>query len=404
VFDLSLQRAAGMLLSLGVVAVLACRTPGYAQPAVTETGPGNAAAATTAPAAANAGASSDNLPPPEREAQNPSLINGLQLEGGYLADQQKRGSDRAYYRLEYKGKLLQQKGTPFADSNVNQPVGRPDPSNPGGDTHNLVLKLFQGVATGKGNLFDALGVRSLHLPFSGQLRGAVQLSGLLNGDEYNLAAGLETAPYHPLSLINRHYHAGITNWLIFGFSGESRHGTADLGGNRDVALFTYRSFAGKAFQWSTPGRYRQAASSYAHTILATAPDRAAADALAPSIKPKPVDQRTDVEKAISDLTILPAASTEPWQQTVREYARSIMAGRSQRPTYALWLEDSGWYTAVGPAARHRWNNLVAATATWWIRYDEATASFVRLRYENGRERALPAVGKNFLAITGGIEF
>jgi hypothetical protein len=54
------------------------------------------------------------------------------------------------------------------------------------------------------------------------LRGAAQLSGQLDGDQINLALGLETVPYHPLNLLNKS-GAGITNWLIFGVSGEMRN-------------------------------------------------------------------------------------------------------------------------------------------------------------------------------------
>jgi hypothetical protein len=75
-----------------------------------------------------------------------------------------------------------------------------------------------------------------------------------------------------------------------------------------------------------------------------------------------------------------------------------------QPTLAFWLDGAGWYAMNGGTGGKRFNNLAAATATYWLNPGSGGTRWLRLRYEVGRERAAPADRKNGLTLSLGTAF
>jgi hypothetical protein len=92
-----------------------------------------------------------------------------------------------------------------------------------------------------------------------------------------------------------------------------------------------------------------------------------------------------------------------WTKYVTAYFSHVLP---DRPTCAISVEDSIQWAAAGGtwAAGTRLQNIAAGTLTWWPVPREPTKYWVRLRYENGRERSEPTSYLNQVTFTGGVQF
>jgi hypothetical protein len=341
----------------------------------------------------------------EPEAQNPSPIGSMRIDAGYQSNLREDAGEAFYYRLEYRGQLLRQKGTPFTYSDPNKPIEEPELADPGGDTNNFALRLDRGSVETDSGIFDALGVRSFRLPrVLRELRGAAGFSGRLDGNQFNVAAGLETPPFHPAAFVNRRMRAGITNWLIFGAFGERQERDENDGVDRDLALATYRAFAGKGFGWKASGRQEVFRNTLFDAVIAKAPTYEDAQRLDKEIVQKIEEgQQSQVEEIIHALAN--DAKPPDWRDKVAAFLRGYAKARAKdHPTYAFWVDSAGWYAFSDVDGGKRFNNLLAITGTWWFNPDAAKPTYARIRYENGRERAAPTESKHFIAFLFGAEF
>ena len=184
------------------------------------------------------------------EAQNPSPTNSSTLEGGYLINFKDSPANSFYYKFTYNGSLLGHQGQPFSLHNVGQTnIQAPTLDNTSGDTSQLHFRLERGQGSFRGGIFDGLGLQPFRIGGLQELRGALQLNGRLDGKQYNIAAGFETAPFHPLHWYNRLAHAGITNWVIFGAMGQYEDRSSDNGASQTTNILTYRAFLGRGWGW-----------------------------------------------------------------------------------------------------------------------------------------------------------
>jgi len=214
---------------------------------------------------------------------------GFQVDAGALLQLNPGKDNQYYYKLQYNGQPLSQSGKAFADPTFPGPTKAPEKISGGGDSNDFALRLENSSLTSSSALLDSLGVKPLNLPyggFLGQMRGAVQVTGLLDTqkakvDHLDVGLGLETQAIHPLRRLNINNHTGITNWLIVGIQGSTLSGDDDTqeGANDSKSngafLATYRSLFATSFGKWVHSRAREEAQRTIDKNFAT-------DAIAPS--------------------------------------------------------------------------------------------------------------------------
>lgn len=366
------------------------------------------------------------FPAPPASAQDASptstsgLLQGLSLDAGYLRQFSNGSDDALYYRLEYRGKELKAKGVPAKEANLQTPT-RVKPLV--GGVSSLFFKLDRGSPKLDGGLFDSLGLAPINFGKT-RLRGTAEISGRLDARQVNFAFGVET-PEDTIrkalgidKVLRKHF---ITNWIVVGAAGERRERDGSLGGDEDVALVTYRAFFGRADATViSEARIRTADMMEAdiRKLLAdylALPDPNATndpaekerrkklrDAFVAGLEANPTRAGDRFRLLLLDdqvPNILDRFSDEKIKGIVKNYRT-----QKDRPSVALYLENSGWWTITDPTAGRRFNNLFAATATYWMNPASDKPTFLRLRYENGRERGAPTVKKNMLLMTVGMYF
>lgn len=416
-----------------------------------------AAALGAAGARADGGAATD--------ASDPSVFSGLKLAIGIQQGLDATNADQLYYRLEYRGVLVRDKGSEIADADAITSATKAGLSK--ADSNMLSLTMEHGQGTGGGQLFDALGLtKPLSIPWLREMRGAFRISGATNGDDITFAMGAETPPLHLLP-------RGLStpNWLIVGMAGQAHSGEEESSRN-DLAA-TWRVFIGRSL-----GRWVRTDQSPVHkAALEAAPTYRKAlvwdDAQRVGARPgtMPGFVRDVVESAIRVCTpggveapFFQAAGTKKWHQWVaaklggradeflkvyptlsdaleaywaqagaaggpsedlvrvieplnlpspddatwlRELDKSFRecTAPPDQPSGALWLEGCGWYQVTGEGVGgRRFNNLFAATATWWIHPEDGDRQWIRLRYEVGRSRSDPGNYRNRLLVSTGLSF
>jgi hypothetical protein len=418
----------------------------------------------------SASAQDTGTPKTEPNARNAEPMRAGLINASYLANFLRGGTDKSYYRLDYLGKTLTEKGTAFQVGNTNlagsdivNGVLPPPLADPGGDVHDLALRLERGTATGRGDLFTALGVRPFRLASLNNIRGVLDVSGLTSLKRLNLAGGIETAPWRPFSALNggtkkpaaqpgppalppalppagaavrpRSYtSSGITNFIVFGLLGERQNREVSEGGNTDGALATYRAFIGQTYGWKQSrqtgkisdllvkavldkGKTANAAiawrkanlppageldTSHVHVVIAMVDANLKSKHVGRARPGATLQEREELDRR---WRADPAAdSPTEWEEGVREFVRSYTARRTEHPTYGLWLESAGWYTVSGTPNLSRFQNIYAATFTWWLDPDSSNDLKLQIRYENGFLRADPVSRRHFLGATIGLTF
>ena len=336
-------------------------------------------------------------PQGQAAAQSPSLINGAKLDLGYQRGLDDANANQFYYRLEYRGKLLKQEGTPISAAAPNSPPPAPEAFKPTGDTNNLVLNLERGAANLGGGFLDIL---SLPVEFKSgalqDLRGVLRASGTLDGKQLNLAAGLEGPPFHPLAGVNKQTKCSITNWLIFGLAGQAHYGGEDAGKQQQNLAATYRFFVGRGFDWV---RSKKLDPALRAQIMAKAPNLVAAKGFLATPEGRSSDKKSAPVAYDYIYQASEAVTDEEYLGKIDQLLKAETSPPDQ-PSSALWVEGAGWYNTTGRLGDEpRYSSLLAATATWWPQPQEGGKQRVALRYELGRERAAPEVRLNRLILS-----
>jgi hypothetical protein len=367
-------------------------------------------------------------------AVNPFQFDKLDLALGYLLPVTKDGKNKFYYNLSYDGNPISKKGVAFSPADVLKPLSAltaqlPNVNNPGGDSQTLSITFQQGSGILNSGLFNALGVQPLRFNSSSlfvrEIRGTLQFSGRLDGKQTNVAGGIETPPLHPVSFLPTNLRAGVTNWLTFGAAMEDQPQSTAASGNRAVPMLTYRAFIGKAFGVKPRAGIGKSING---VFLKTAPTYDAGLAIVQKNTPPkdllPNDEAVVVQAVLehrSDLDALkkayddlPAGAAKDkakkdlqseWEKDIDAITTGFQKGFSLRPDHTFWIESSAWYALsqqTGTSAR--FNNLFAATYTYWINPDSTTPYWFRIRYESGRQRAAPTVNLNQVLFMVGKSF
>ncbi len=345
---------------------------------------------------AHAQSASDDL---ATEAQNPAQINAIEIDGGYKFNFKSGNKSKGYYSISYKGSLVKSEGTPFKYAS-GLDISAPALTTGSGDRNNLLLRFEKGTTIIGGGLFEANVVQLLPLGRleALNLRGTALVAGDADFKTFRFAAGLESPP----SRIPGFQNTQVSNWLVFGINAQRQQATDSGKDDENLGLFTYRAFLGKAFGWRKSADVHKTASKIADDLLKQAPTYKDANILAEKIQKIDANKRTSSQQLFLD-AFTEAESEANWEKTVRDTASGFADAITDQPTFAFYAENSGWYSFAGAFDGRRLKNLLTVTLDYWPlpNYDYV---FLRLRYENGYERAVPTDRKDHLLLATNLRF
>lgn len=333
-------------------------------------------------------------------AQNPAPIHTFEGEGGIRWTLGADDHRERWFRILYKGSLLRGEGTPFKDA-TSLDLSVPSQPEAAGDRNEWTLRFEDGTATIGGGLFEAENVRPITLRGLEKLdlRGAGYVGGDTDGHVLRIAIGVESHPLRVPGLAK----TGASNWLVLGLNGERQEATDAQAGDDDLGLITFRSFLGKAFGWRKSADVGATAGKLEEELLEQAPTYEKGKALAAKIKQDvPANQRTKVQQRLID-TVQDFEEGESWEAAIRATARGVADQITDQPTVAVYAEASGWQTVTGDPQGTRFKALATITIDDWF-LPTRDDVFVRLRYENGYERAVPTVRLNQLMASLSLRF
>jgi hypothetical protein len=330
----------------------------------------------------------------EMQAQNPAPIKAIEIEGGYRFDFRDGADDDSYYSVMYKGSLVTSEGTPFKSA-TGLDLETPALKEGAGDRNNLTLQFEHGATSVGGDLFEANGVKPLSLRGLERLnlRGTALLAGDTDSKTYQAAVGLETPPFRLPGLRNRE----ASNWIVFGVNGQRQESLDSNSEDDDFGLITYRAFLGKAFGWRKSADVGATASRIVEEVRKQAPTLEDAKALSDRIKPIAANQRSCMQQFLLD-TVLETDSAETWDSTLKDAAEGQADAITDQPTLAVYAEASGWYSFAGSTDSGKLRSLFTLTLDYWP-MPSNDQIFLRLRYENGYERALPTMRMDHVLLT-----
>jgi len=333
------------------------------------------------------------------EAQNPATINAIEIDGGYGFNFSTGGADESFSRISYYGQLVQSTGTPFKYAHGIDLLAPAVPTGMG-DRNKLSLRFEKGTTTIGGSLLGAEGVQPLTLRGLEklQLRGTALIAGDPEEGTLQYAVGLESPPMRIPGVA----HSQASNWVVFGVNAqrqESDTGTTSISGS---GLLTYRSFLGKAFLWRKSADVGKTAEGIANAFLSQASTYAQAQDLAGKVQQIPANQRTQLQQLFLD-AVTEAESEATWVTTVRAMASGHADAITDQPTISMYAESSGWYTFSGDPQGRKLKNLLTATVDYWF-LPTRDDVFLRVRYENGYDRALPSDRRNHLLVSVALRY
>jgi hypothetical protein len=333
-------------------------------------------------------------------AQYPAPVNTFEVDAGYRYDYLPGAKNESYYRVSYKGAMVRSEGTPFKQASGLDLAAKPLAEG-AGDRHKLSFRFEKNQATVSGGLFEAAGVEALGVDASGlALRGTAFAGADADGRVVQLAVGLETPPWRIPGLKGTQW----SNWLVLGVSAQRQEATDAQNDDKNFGLLTYRAFVGKAFGWRKSADVGKTAARIANELLKMAPTYAAAQRKSQEIteaKPRPQDRSPD--ERLFQRAVVEAESEANWQKTVREMAHGRADAITDQPTYAIYIEDSGWYSDGLPFGGSKLKNLLTATVDYFF-MPQRDDVYLRGRFENGYERATPTERKKQLLVSIGLRF
>jgi hypothetical protein len=329
------------------------------------------------------------------QAQTPAPVNTFDVNGGHKFGFGSETSED-FFRVSYLGSLVTSQGTPFTEAKSLDITEQPTSNT--GDRNKLDLRIEHGIAKLGGTLFSGEGVQPLNLTGLDrlQLRGTAFLGGLEHG-KLQFAAGLETKPYRFPGLTKTQ----ASNWIVFGFNGQRQEDPNSTTGDKNFALGTYRAFVGKSFGYRKPGDLAAAAEHLSNLFLKAAPTLDDAQKVRADIEKIDPNKRSYEQQLFID-TVDDTTTPSDWQANVRADVAAGLEAYNSKPTISVYGESSGWYTFNGSDKSH-FRNLFTFTVDYWL-IPAMDNVALRLRYENGYERAAPTDHKNHLLLSGVLRF
>ncbi len=329
----------------------------------------------------------------------PAPVRTWEAEGGYRVPVKNDSDESSYYRVSYKGSLVDAVGTPLKPSQHFE-ITEPKPAAPGGDRSALELLFAKGSARAGGDLLEMNGAMPMELRGleSLRLRGSGYVGVDLNGDLTKAAVGLESRPLRVPGLEG----TGASNWLVLGVMGERSESNDSSTGDSTHGVLSGRLFIGKAFGWRKSASVEVMARAIEASLLAKAGDPAAAEKLAGELSQISANRRTALQQLFLD-TVGELEPGADWAKIVHEMATGAADALTDQPTFALYMEATGWnaFSAQASVPRHR--GLLTATADYWplVSRDDV---LLRARYEWGFQRAQPDIRVNQFLITLTLQF
>jgi hypothetical protein len=335
-------------------------------------------------------------------AQYPAPVSTFEIEAGHKYDYRPDGKSESYYRLGYRGAMLKSEGTPLKQA-TSLDLAAPVPTTGMGDRNQLVFRYEREKSTLSGGLFDAQGLQPMSIQAFDklELRGTALVAGDVHGDTVQFAVGLETPPLRVPGLQKTQW----SNWIVFGINGQRQETLDAPTGDAFFGVFTYRAFVGKAFGWRKSADVGKTAAKIREEFLKKAPDYAVAQKMADEIRKNTgpgKSPRTPLQQLFLD-AVVEAENQANWEKTVSALAYGRTDAVTDQPTYAFYAETSGFYTDGKPFGGSKLKNLFTATFDYWF-LPQRDDVFLRLRYENGFERATPTERKDQLLLSVGLKF
>ena len=313
----------------------------------------------------------------------------FRLDAGYTRLYNGPRNSALYYKLEYRGQLMKQFGQAPEFASIGD---RPLPPNVAGNGDDFILSIERDRGTLAGSLFDALGLKDIHLhsSFLSDLNVVAQVAGKTgNGGHTNAAFGLETKPLHPL----RQTFFPVSNYLMLGAVGQT-HSPSE---GSDSGLLTYRSFVGKAF-----GDVVSAAQEETYRSLM----KRLENGEFPFSKENDLLRDPDLGPVIlamqADEPVVGPLTAGNWDARLRSALVDYFYTKNN-PTFAFWFESDGQYRfTTGPD--RRFGSIVAFTLNFWPVPAHPDQMRFQVRYENGFARADPSRRTDDLILTLGFSF
>ena len=120
-------------------------------------------------------------------------------------------------------------------------------------------------------------------------------------------------------------------------------------------------------------------------------------------------ERTGADGAVTRASIRglsnrPTIDPPVWQNKVSKYISNLY-GIQDRYHHQLWLEGAGQYYFFDDSGNqvNRFNNIFAATYTFYFNPAEEKREWFRLRFDNGRDRSQPDKYRNYVTATVGLD-
>jgi hypothetical protein len=330
-------------------------------------------------------------------AQNPAPVNTFELDAGYAFAVDGNKDDDTFYRVVYLGKLLTKNGTPFKFAE-GLDLAAPVLTQATGDRPELALRLVGGGAALGGTLIEADGAKPLKLRGLDRfdLRGTALVTAKSAGGPIQIAAGLETPPFRIPNASKRQY----TNWLVFGANVLHREQT-DTNADQNFALATYRAFLGKAFGWHKSADVGETAKKLEKILLEQAPTLAKAKEVVAKIEKIGANERTTIQALLVD-AVGDTDNEAKWAAQINAFALGTAEAVTDQQTFAFYAESTGWFAFDGDD-EGEFKNLLTVALDYWplVASDDV---FLRLRYENGYQRALPDAKLNQILLSATLRF
>ena len=274
------------------------------------------------------------------------------------------------YRLAYRGAPVSGQGVLPKPTHIGDGILSAGSSR--GD--DFAVSLERDRASFDGALFDVLALKDLGLDALRNARFAASVSGRF-GQKPRLTArfGLESAPVHPLGI------GGVSNNLVLGLGGQTRHAWYTGGVSDDDFVASYRGFVGTSLGRVLTAERRTHRDDILGQVRRGAfpPEKWAASSR--------THRDRDV-RAVLALAILEAEG-QPGTQAGLERVVEAYFGAVQ-PELALWFDGEGAYR-LDPGVGARWRDTYAWTLTWWPAAQNPDSVRVQLAYENGFRAASP---------------
>lgn len=326
-------------------------------------------------------------------AQTPSL----DFSGAFLRDMVRK-REASYYRIAFRGNVLAEKKD---DKTIKlaQHLNTVSSENKSGKGRDLTLR-YENGSLASGGLADAFGITDLNLRGLDFLRGTANVGFGADGRNMSYAVGLETPHFTT--------RQDFANWLAVGIQALRLEDT-NTSNDSNNGIATFRAYVGKAGY--TRGSEADVAKYIASKEVAreldalvnAAPTLDAVKLVHAGFKDTPESEWSYTQHLIKEIFDADDSS-KPIRELGEMIVASDVANDLRKPLWSVSIEGTGWYAfASKNLVGDRFKALFTATLDYWP-FKDRDDFYLRIRYENGFERAAPNERKGQIILGAGIKF